>query len=280
MLTAATLLLVLDVAAAARAAVPPAEAPAQASAEAAEVAAAAAEVSEDQVDLSGLEPLDPVMRAELSAKLRVAIAKAAAAHEVPAQKLRVAVGWTDVAKFDYRLRLSIEAHDGMRAHTDARSTGADTDDSALGGVVEAALDRLLVDWEREKKALEAVLRRPPTIVTPPPDSDLEDETVRARKAPLGAMGWAGVALMVAGAAGVGAGVGLFALDTSEHPTEPTKLRDWQGGAIAFSVAGGAAMIAGAALVGVDATRRTDDRTLRVAPSAGRTGGGLSLSGRF
>ncbi len=272
MLTAATLLLLLDTHAAVVRDV--ALAPADSDADG---------VSADQVDLSGLEPLDPGIRAALAAKLRDAIAHAAQKHGVPAAKLRVAVGWNDVATFDYRLRIRFEAHDGMDVRTDDRPTGPDASESALGGMVEAALDRLLDDWERDRKAQAAAL--PPPVVTLPPGSvpggDGGPKADRApRSSPLGAMGWSGVGLLLAGAASVGAGVGLFALDTTDHPTESTKLRDWQVGAIAFTVAGGAAMITGAALVGVDARRRAADRKLRVAPSAGATGGGLSLAGRF
>ena len=62
------------------------------------------------LDLSGLEPLDPQMRAELARQIHDAAAAVIAGHDVPAGKLRLAIRWRDVETFDYEIAIEIDEH--------------------------------------------------------------------------------------------------------------------------------------------------------------------------
>jgi hypothetical protein len=229
------------------------------------------------IDLRGLEPLDPQMRADLEQAIARKCAPVIARYTVPAAKIRVTIAWHDVATFDYALVLEIAPHDGRPAQEDRRSTGKDSEQSELGDMVEAALERQLDEWTRAREQALAATPPPPavtpTTVAPPERAD----TGR----PLGAMGWVGLGSLVAGAAGLGVGVGLLLREPTPHPTDETKLRSWKPGGIGFAVAGGVALVAGAALVGIDARRHAKRRrTTALAPWAGRGTAGLSFAAAF
>lgn len=229
------------------------------------------------IDLRGLEPLDPQMRADLEQAILRKSAPVIARYAVPAAKIRVTIAWHDVATFDYALVLEIAPHDGRPAQQDRRSTGKDSEQGELGDMVEAALERQLDDWTRARDQALAATPPPPTPVAPPTTPPERTDRVR----PLGAMGWVGIGSLVAGAAGLGVGVGLLLREPSPHPTDETKLRSWKPGGIGFAVAGGVALLAGATLVGIDARRHAQRRrATALAPWAGRGTAGLSFAAAF
>lgn len=222
------------------------------------------------LDLAPLEPLDPRMRTELSEHLHARAAAVIARHPVSASRVHVAIGWHDVDAFDYDITLDIDGCGGTAARRDRRSTGADTEQSELGDVVEAVLERELGACERDRARADAAV----SAVRPPPPPS-------ARRSPrLGAVGWAGVGLAVAGAGGVGAGIALLSLQPTAHPTDETKLRTWQPGGAALVTIGGVALVTGTVLAVIDGRRRATKGRPSVAAWGGHRGAGVVLRVAF
>lgn len=219
------------------------------------------------LDLTGLEPLDPQMGADLARQVHSTAAVVIAQHGVPAAKIHLAIRWRNVDAFDYETVIEIDEHQGQPKRRDVRSTGPDTEQGELGEVVEASLRRELLAWTRERDRV-----RPTESVVEPESVDRPPPRDRA----LGTMGWVGVGALAAGVCSLGAGIGLLVLDTTPHPDQPTKLRSWQPGGIAFSVVGGVALVTGAALVGVDVRRHAKTRRTAVSPWTSRRMVGVTL----
>lgn len=227
------------------------------------------------IELGGLEPLDPGVRADLLRMIRAKAEPVIARYAVPASKIELAIAWHDVETFDYRIRLKIAAHEGMEARSDDRPTGPDTEQPELGDVVEAACERALVTWTRDHERAVAGVKPATNATTPPP----RDETV-AKRSRLRAMGWAGVGLLGAGVASLGAGIALMVIEPTPHPTDDSKLRSWRPGGVAFLVVGGAALVGGAVLLARDTRRGSRRAVVAFAPSLGRRGAGATVSVRF
>jgi hypothetical protein len=223
------------------------------------------------VDLAGLEPLDPTMRAELARLLQTRAAAVVERLEGPTSAVRIAIGWHDVERVDYAVVIELGGHADDDACRDRRATGPDTEQSELADVVEAALDRLLVDHAREHRA---PVSTPSAAVSP--SQDRPSSTPRA----LGPMGWAGVGTAIAGVCSLGVGVGLLTLEPTVSPRDETKLRTWEPGGIAFTAVGGAAIVTGVVLASLDGRRRAHARRVSVAPWARRRSAGLHLGFRF
>lgn len=222
------------------------------------------------IDLSGLEPLDPTMRAELARLLQTRAAAVVERH-ASSVGIRIAIGWHDVERVDYAVAIELGDHTDVAPCRDRRATGPDTEQSELADVVEAALDRLLTEHVREH-----------SIRVVPPSTTVSSTTGRPKPSPpaLGPMGWAGVGAVIGGVCSLGVGIGLLTLEPTVVPHDESKLRTWEPGGIAFTVVGGAAIVTGVVLASVDGHRRARARRVAVTPWAGRRGAGLHLGFRF
>jgi hypothetical protein len=223
------------------------------------------------IDLAGLEPLDPTMRAELARLLQTRAAAVIERHAPSTTAVRIAIRWHDVERVDYAVAIDLGAHTGDAQCRDRRATGPDTEQSELADVVEAALDRLLAEHARGHEG-PAV---PPSRPTPRPSV-----RPQPRSSALGPMGWGGVGTAIAGVCAVGVGIGLLTLEPTVVPDDESKLRTWQPGGIAFTAVGGAAIITGVVLASVDGHRRARSRRVAVTSWARRRGAGVHLGFRF
>ena len=219
------------------------------------------------IDLTGLEPLDPQLGADLARQIHSTAAVVIAQYGVPAAKIHLAIRWRDVDAFDYETVIELDEHQGQPKRRDVRSTGPDAEQGELGEVVEASLRRELLAWTRERDRIR------------PPEDVVESESIEEpppRDRALGTMGWLGVGALAAGVCSLGAGIGLLVLDTTPHPDQPAKLRSWQPGGIGLSAVGGVALVTGAALVGVDGRRHAKSRRAAVSPWTSRRMVGVTL----
>jgi hypothetical protein len=223
------------------------------------------------VDLAGLEPLDPAMRAELARLLQARAAAVVERLEGPASAVRIAIGWHDVERVDYAVVIELGARADEDVRRDRRATGPDTEQSELADVVEAALERLLVDHARE--------HRVPVSAPSTPVSRTQDRPTPTPR-PLGPMGWAGVGTAIGGLCSLGVGIGLLTLEPTVSPKDESKLRTWEPGGIAFTAVGGAAIVTGVVLASLDGRRRAQARRVSVVPWARRRSAGLHLGFRF
>jgi hypothetical protein len=229
-----------------------------------------------ELDLTGLEPIDPSVRAELAKSIHAEADKEIAEHGLPAEKIHVRVSWQDQGDVDYAVRIHFDAHEWMPASVHPATTGPDTSSAALTGVISAALARSLGDWDRDYEA-----RRPTEsivpIVEPPP---VADSAPRGRR--LDKVGWAGVGLAIVGAGALAGGVAAVVIDHTVDPDDAFRLRDWSITGYALIGVGSAAIIAGTLMAVLDARkqRRASPRHARFAPAPMRRGGGVAFSLAF
>jgi hypothetical protein len=226
-----------------------------------------------EVDLSGLEPLDPEVRRDLAAAIAREAAAVAEQHGLPAAKLHIAIGWRDAATFDYLVKLRFDAHDGLDTHEQRSQTGPDAAQKDLGQLAAAALERMLAEWESERDRARA------TTPTPTPTSTATDAAAPRGRTRLAAMGWSGIAMVVVGGATLGVGVGMTVLDTADA-SDPLQLASLRPAGVGVLAGGAALVIVGAVLAGVDAKRQRRGRAHALAPMGGRGLAGLVWHGRF
>jgi hypothetical protein len=240
-----------------------------------ELALAGAPGSERRVidlDLTGLEPIDPGVRAELAQAIHDALARPLAAHSVSPTAIHVDVRWHDHDDLDYAVRLHVDAHDTAVAFDRTLTSGPDATASALGEMIAANLERALA--ERAPGAVApadkpAVTVRP-TVDAPPP--------ARTRSRSLGRLGWTGVGLAIAGAAGVGTGVALVVIGFTPDSHYAFALRDWHPAGYALLGLGGSAIVAGSVMAIVGARR--SQRRIALAPTKLPRGAGVTVRVRF
>lgn len=235
-------------------------------------APAASDAAAVEVDLSGLEPLDPDVRKELAAAIAREAAAVAEQHGLPASKLHIAIGWRDAATFDYLVKLRFDAHDGLDTHEQRSQTGPDAAQKDLGQLAAAALDRMLAEWESERDRKRAAAPTTPRATTPAAD-------VPRGRTRLAGMGWAGISLVVLGGTGIGVGASLTAIDLVDD-RNPLLLRSVRPAGVAMLFSGAGFVIVGAVLAGVDAKRQRRARSHALAPMYGRGLAGLAWHGRF
>ncbi|MBK6918430.1 MAG: hypothetical protein IPH07_13620 [Deltaproteobacteria bacterium] len=242
--------------------------------------AAPAQVPVD-VDLAGLEPLDPEVRAELTGSIAKRAAEVIAKHGLPRDHVHIDVTWRDAANFDYLVKLAFDAHDGVPASSHSASTGPDAKQSDLDEVAAQALERYLAEWtSAHEQAVAANPSKPPaaTTATPPPTSS----TARGpgKRTRLGGMGWAGVGIIAGGMGALGGGVALLTLNATDSPDNVLKLRNWRPAGIGLAAAGGATVVVGVVLAAVGASRQRKRDANAFAPWIGPGMAGLSLARRF
>ncbi|HET6583734.1 MAG TPA: hypothetical protein VFG69_09805 [Nannocystaceae bacterium] len=234
------------------------------------------------LDLSGLEPIDPSVRADLAKQIHAAVENIVAQHGVPAEKIHLDVAWRDADQFDYAVGVVFDKHGVLTERKHGTSTGPDTEQGELADVVAANLERYLGEWDaaraREEERL-AALRAAEGAQT----HDVAPELPRPRR--LGRLGWTGVALVVAGAGATAAGGALVGVGETPEPDAATKLRDWKPAGYGLLATGGALLVTGIVLVVVDAVpraraRRSGGSHAMLAPALGRRHAGVQLRFRF
>lgn len=234
------------------------------------------------LDLSGLEPIDPSVRADLAKRIHTAAEPVVKEHALAPDRIHLAVLWMNADNFDYKVELSFDAVDGVPARQHTIYTGKDTEEGELAEAIAANLERYLGEWQveydREQKRLRAQALTEPTTTTTtrdePPPKDLQKE----RK--LGKVGWTGVGLAIAGAGAMATGGALAGIRTTPDPDDATQLRDWRPAGYGLLATGGALLITGVILVAVDATTRARGRRAAVAPVLGPRTAGVQLRMRF
>lgn len=176
--------------------------------------------------------------------------------------------------------------DGSQGVSDCRlCTEGELVDAAVAGI-ELAVDKMEVRVEPEPPPPE-----PDPVVDP---GDDPDEGAGARpgadkgERKLGGMGYAGIALTVVGAAGLGTGIGLAVRKPKPSSSKPTYVLDTRNPGYGVIAAGAAVAITGVVLLVLDlrrgrsgggATARRRPRSV-VAPWLADDGGGVALQRRF
>lgn len=234
------------------------------------------------LDLSGLEPIDPSVRADLAKQIHAAVESVVRGHGVPAEKIHLDVAWRDAEAFDYVVDIVFDQHGLLAERKHGTSTGPETEQGELADQVALVLERHLGEWDadraREEKRLAAVRARE-RIVEP------DMPTALPRPRALGRIGWTGVALLVAGAGATAAGGALVGVGETLEPHAATKLRDWKPAGYGLLATGGALLVTGIVLVVVDAVpraraRRSARSSPTVAPALGPRHVGVQLGFRF
>lgn len=101
----------------------------------------------------------------------------------------------------------------------------------------------------------------------------------AGRAPLGALGKTGIALIAMGIAGAGVGAVLVALPPKVDQDDPLYETTYRPPGVGTLAAGAAVLVTGVVLLVVD-RRRARSRTTALAPALGPSTAGLTWSGRF
>jgi hypothetical protein len=111
--------------------------------------------------------------------------------------------------------------------------------------------------------------------------DNPDNPTDPGRKPLGKLGKAGIGLLVGGTASLVGGVVLVAVlgKRDERSGESVDTTDYRPGGAALIGVGAALVVTGAVLLGID-RKRAKSRTVSLAPSFGRHGGGLALTTHF
>jgi hypothetical protein len=234
------------------------------------------EGGEIAVDLAGLEPIEPDVRAGIVGPLVSEGGQLARAQGLSPAQLRVVLSWKDPNTFVYEIRVVLEPPPSAKDRTPrelVRETPPDTTETKLVELTLAAIDEAVSQPEPSPEPAAAELT--PETVLPPPANE-------PRPKKLAALGWVGVGAIIGGVALAGAGGGLVALDRTRDPDDPTRLRDWQPGGIAMITGGAAVLVAGIVMVAVDATRRRKAGNGRaaIAPSFAPGWAGVSAVARF
>jgi hypothetical protein len=232
-----------------------------------------------ELDLTGLEPIDPGLRAEVAKAIHATAAEVVARHELPAEKIHVRVAWQDQADVDYAIRIHIDAHEWMAASDHPATTGPDASASGLTDVIAAALERALADWSRRHDANRPAAT-PVSTVTPASVTAADDDAARVRR--LGRVGWAGVGLAIAGAGSVAGGVAAVVIGRTVDPDDAFRLRDWRYTGYALIGIGSAAIIAGSVMAIVDSRKRRRSRsgTAMLVPAPMHRGAAVAFSLTF
>ena len=232
------------------------------------------------LDLSGLEPIDPSVRGDLAKQIHAAVEPVVRAHSLAAEKIHLDVAWRDADAFDYIVDVSFDAEGELEARKHGISTGPNTEQGELADVIAAGLERYLGEWETDRDAaLAAAPAAGPT--TTPADSPPTDVP---RPRPLGRVGWTGVGLLIAGVGAAATGGGLLGVGETPDPDEATQLRDWKPAGYGLLATGAALVVTGIVLVVVDAVPRARARRGRgktaFSPEFGPRHAGASLRFRF
>ncbi len=232
------------------------------------------------LDLSGLEPIDPSVRGDLAKQIHAAVESVVRAHDLPAEKIHLDVAWRDADVFDYSVTIAFDADADVDAKERTTSTGPNTEQGELAEVVAAALERYLGEWDADRDAAAAAAVPAGPTSTPPNASP----TDLPRPSALGRVGWTGVGLLIAGVGAAATGGGLLAVGETPHPDEATRLRDWKPAGYGLLASGGALVVTGIVLVVVDAVPRARARRGRAkttfSPDFGPRHAGASVRIRF
>lgn len=232
------------------------------------------------LDLSGLEPIDPAVRQDLAKQIHAAVEPIVKAHALPAAKIHLDVAWRDADAFDYIVDVGFDAEAGVDARTRKISTGPNTEQGELAEVIAAGLERYLGEWDGDREAAAAAAPAPAPVATP---TDAPPSDMPAPR-PLGRVGWTGVGLLIAGTAAAATGGGLLGIGETPDPDDATQLRDWKPAGYGLLATGGAFVVTGIVLVVVDAVPRARARRGRgktaFAPEVGPRHAGASLRFRF
>lgn len=237
------------------------------------------------VDLAGLEPLDPEVRAELTSSISKRAAEVIAKHDLPRERVHIDVAWRDAANFDYLVKLTFDAHDGVPASNHAASTGPDAKQSDLGEVAAQALERYLAEWtSAHERALASAPAKPvaaTSATTPPPSPEKKKgRGGPAKRTRVGTMGWTGVGLAAAGMGVLGGGVALLTLNATDKEGDFTHLHNWRPTGIGLAAAGGATVVVGIVLAAVGSSRQRKRDAAAFTPWIGPRVAGLGFSRRF
>lgn len=220
-----------------------------------------------ELDLGGLEPIDPGVRSELAKAIHAALADVLEDSELPPETVHVAIAWQDPTAVDYAVRIHIDATGDAPPSDLPATTGPDASTAELAEVVAAALDRAMSERARR------LVRSSAPVAAVDPDVPPPKPTAPRRRATPRSLRWAGIGLVIAGATGVAVGGGLVGLGTPAIPGDAPRLRDWRPAGYSLVAIGGAALVSGTVLAVVDARRRHAAR-VSVRPWARARAGGF------
>jgi len=246
-------------------------------------AAAPSQAAKVDLDLSGLEPIDPALRADLAKRIHAATEPVVRGQSLPADKIHLIVVWRDADAFDYKVDVVLDAEGGVAERKHVISTGPNTEEGELADVIAAGLERYLGEWqgaydrEQERLRKEKETQDAGPIAPSPRPADV---TPMPKQRRLGKVGWTGVGLAIAGAGAMATGGALAGIRTTPDPDDATQLRDWRPAGYGLLATGGALLLTGVILVAVDASKRSRARRAAVAPVLGPKQAGVQLRMHF
>ena len=235
------------------------------------------------IDTSKLGEFGGVFDRRLNHELR-AIAKQRGIAVVPQTRGRIRVEVTDTSgkgtAFEYSVETTPWAADAGR--TSEKGTCAPCSDemtvAKITGLFGARFDAL-ADTTGEAPPSESAAEPVGPKAPPPPSQQPSDDDPKK----VGALGWAGIGVALAGAATGGAGIVLLLRDDRVRvdPAAPLHVErtSTRRSGIALAVVGGALVISGIVMVAVDQVKRKR-RRVAWAPAMAPGFAGFELAGRF
>jgi hypothetical protein len=191
----------------------------------------------------------------------------------------------DIAGATYDYRVSVVAmRDGKPVRPMSEPVECVCNSEKLLALVDDRIDEAVAELRAAKLA--DVTMPPEPEPTPPdpvirPESEvIDDEEVDGHRRPLGALGYAGIAVGVLGVGALGAGIPLALRPDEMRGARPERERySTHPPGIAMAVGGGVALATGVTLIIVDRVRHRR-RSLAVLPTFGPGRVGLSITRSF
>lgn len=209
------------------------------------VAAAPAGVT---VDTSGLEAVGEELAPEVARELTALVER----EGIDPSALRVRIVWLNAEEFHYAIYGTLD-----RALPDDQMPIIETcSDCSKAAVVKKAVAGVekLVAQEKERVANSEPVAEPKTDPGPGSGRVTPADRPSRSKAPLSTMGWAGVGLLVGGAAIAITGGAFLGVGETRPKIDMSQIRDWRPSGYILLGTGAAMLVVGAILLGVDRGR--------------------------
>jgi hypothetical protein len=207
------------------------------------VAAAPAGV---HVDASGLEAVGEELAPEVARELTALVER----EGIDPASLRVRIVWLNAEEFHYAIYGTLD-----RSLPDDQMPIIETcSDCSKQAVVKKAVAGVekLVAQEKERLANSEPVAEPST--DPAPGGVTPADRPSRSKTPLQPMGWAGVGLLVGGAAIAITGGAFLGVGETRPAIDMSQIRDWRPSGYILLGTGAAMLVVGAILLGVDRGR--------------------------
>ncbi len=189
----------------------------------------------------------------------------------------VTIDWINPDDFHYAIEVRIDLGGGTKVASRQDECNGCTATDLVDRVVSTA-EAAIADAQRQAEAAVEAPEEPADPIEAQPAAAAPMTDAPPRRARLGAMGWAGVGLLVAGVGTGGTGGAFLGLGQRKPKDEPIKLRDFRTPGIALVATGGALLVTGVVLVVLD--RKRAERRLSVLPGIGGGVATLGVVGRF